>query len=198
MAGFPVDGMDAGIPGDLPAPTRAEGVLPSEEEEAYYQSVGFPILVELLSKASMGSQMEQGMGQPQPQMMGQPAVGASPQTAFQHVRSRDAQGRPKPQSRLEATNNLLRAKRARVNNPGVPNLPQVAQIVNQRMAAGPQQMAPQRQMPQQAAPQQMAPRRPNAMQQARKPEIYQPLRQQAAPSPAPARPMQAFDPNQAS
>jgi hypothetical protein len=194
MAGFPVDGMDAGIPGDLPAPTRAEGVLPSEEDEAYYQSVGFPILVDLLSKASAGSQM----GQPQPQMMGQPAAGASLQTAFQHVRSRDAQGRPKPQSRMEAANNLLRAKRARVNNPGVPSLPQVAQIVNQRMAAGSQQMAPQRQMPQQAAPQQMAPRRPNAMQQAAKPEIYQPLRQQAAPSPAPARPMQAFDPNQAS
>ena len=190
MAGFPVDGMDAGIPGDLPAPTRAEGVLPSEEDEAYYQSVGFPILIDLLSKASAGSQMEQGMGQP--------VVSASPQTAFQHVRSRDAQGRPKPQSRMEAANNLLRAKKARVNNPGAPNLPQVAQIVNQRMAAGPQQMAPQRQMPQQAAPQQMASRRPNAMQQARKPEIYQPLRQQAASSPAPARPMQAFDPNRAS
>jgi hypothetical protein len=198
MADFPVDGMDAGIPGDLPAPARAQGILPSEEEDAYYQSVGFPILVDLLSKASMGNQMEQGMGQPQPQMMGKPSSGLSPKTDFQHTRSRDAQGRPKPQSRLEAANNLLRAKKARVNNPGVPNLPQVAQIVNQRMAAGPQQMAPQRQMPQQAAPQQMATRRPNAMQQARKPEIYQPLRQQAAPSPAPARPMQAFDPNRAS
>ena len=68
MADFPVDGMDAGIPGDLPAPARAQGILPSEEEDAYYQSVGFPILVDLLSKASMGNQMEQGVGQPQPHM----------------------------------------------------------------------------------------------------------------------------------
>ena len=178
MAGFPVDGMGADIPGELPAPTRAEGMLPSEEE-SYYESVGFPILIDLLSKASAGSQMQPG----QPQALN-PAT-----TTFEHTRSRDARGRPKPQSRLEAANNLLRAKKARVGNPGIPNLPGVAQVVNQRMAAGPQQMAPQQMAPQR----QPAPPRSNQMQQARRPEVYQPLRQQQSAS----APPQAFDINKA-
>ena len=187
--------IDNMMPGSgLPAPVEAEGILPAEEE-SYYESIGFPLLIELLSKAQTGTEAERLMSQGQPQMMGQAASRFPRRSSFEHIKSRDSQGRPSPNSRLEAMSNLLRAKRSRVSNPGPPNLPRVAEVVNQRMASRPQQM-PSQQMPSQQMPRQAAPQRPNRMQQARRPEVYKPLRQQPAPQ-SNAGPMQAFNTNQA-
>ena len=175
--------IDNMMPGSgLPTPVEAEGVLP-EEEEVFYESVGFPLLIDLLQKAQAGSQSQMAPAS----SPGRPMSQVENMT-LEHVRSRNSQGLPVPRSRFEAASNLLRAKRSRVNNPGVPRTPNVAQVVNQAMASAPQQMS---QPPQSGG--QMQQRTPNRMQQARQPEVYKPLRQEQA-SQAP-RPMQAIDTN---
>ncbi len=169
---------------ELPAPVEVEGVLPSEED-AYYEQVGVPLLLELLSNASgRGGQV----GEVQP-------GGASPLRELPtYTPSRSEQGMPTPRSRFEAASHLMKAKKARVSNPGVPNLPATQGIVNQRMSMPQQQQMsmPQQQqsMRQQPMQQQRPPAGRTRAPQPAKPEIYKNLRQ-GQQSEAP-RPTQAF------